>query len=127
VVDALENGVARVEDVSGRFPQVGGLRFAFAPNAEIGSRIVSVDVWDASSGAFTPIDHDATYVVVTNNFLADGGDEYAAFAAAPSRYDTGFLLSDTLAEYLDAHSPVAPQIEGRIERVAAPPTEAEAD
>ncbi len=114
---ALENGVSQVEDGGGCFPQVSGLRFSFDPDADMGSRVLSIDAWDDVTSSYLPIDPDATYVLATNNFLAAGGDDYAVFAEAMTLYggyETGWLLSDALAEYLDAHAPVAPEIEGRI-------------
>jgi len=45
---------------------------------------------------------------------------YELLAESTDRYDSGWLLSDTLAEYLDATSPVSPDIEDRI--IEAPTT-----
>ena len=36
---ALENGVSRVEDGAGRFPQIAGMRFEYDPAAPAGSRV----------------------------------------------------------------------------------------
>jgi len=111
---ALENGVSQIASGSGRFPQAAGLRFTYDPDAELGSRILSVDTWDAETDLYVALDLDATYRIATNNYLADGGDDYSVFTEASDRYDTGWLLSDTFAEYLTAVGSVAPQIEGRI-------------
>ena len=131
LVAALENGVSQVEDQAGRFPHVAGLRYTFDPAAEPGARIVRVEIEDAATGAFTPVDPTAITVVATNNFLADGGDDYAVFADATQRYDSGWLLSDALAEYLAEAGPVSPEVEGRItedspEAPAPEPSEADA-
>ncbi len=111
---ALENGVSQVEDGAGRFPHVGGMRYAFDPSAEPGTRIVRVEVRDAASGTYVALDPGATYTLATNDFLADGGDDYTVLSHATERYDTGWLLSEALAEFLSGHDPVAPEIEGRI-------------
>lgn len=111
---ALENGVSMVEKAAGRFPQVAGLRFVWDPAKDPGSRIVSVEVF--LDGAWKPIDHAATYRVVTNNFLAQGGDGYEMFRAAKNVWNLGFVDYEVLAEYIQAHSPVSPQVEGRITR-----------
>jgi len=113
--EALENGVSQVEQGAGRFPHVAGVRFAFDPAAAPGARVTSVDVWDNATRSYQAITPGKTYRVATNTYLADGGDGYAAFATGADRYDTGWLLSDALAEYLEAESPVAPEIEGRIQ------------
>ena len=84
----------------------------------VGSRLTALDVWDAESESYIPIDPSATYTLATNSFLANGGDDFAVFAEALDRYDSGWLLSDALAEYLDTLSPVAPGIEERITQLS---------
>jgi 5'-nucleotidase/UDP-sugar diphosphatase len=114
LIEALENGVSQVQDGAGCFPHVGGMRYTFDPSAEPGARVISVEVWDATSEAFAALDSDATYTLATNSFLADGGDGYSAFALSFDRYDTGWLLSDTLAEYIGNQEPRVPETEGRV-------------
>jgi len=128
IVAALENGVSTIvvedgvvarADLSGRFPQVSGIRYSFDPNLEAGSRIVGVDV-QAEDGTFSPIDLEATYTVVTNNFVRNGGDGYSIFAEnAVDPYDFGRVDYEVLADYLAANTPVAPEVEGRITMVNA--------
>ena len=117
LVDALENGVSQVETGAGRFPQVSGLRFTFDPAAAAGARVQLVEVWDPKAGAYRALLPEESLVVATNDFLAGGGDGYAAFAAGSDRYDTGWLLSDVLAEYVREQSPLRVEVDGRI-RVA---------
>ena len=114
VWEALENGVSQVEDGSGRFPHVGGMRYTFNSAAEIGSRVTTVEVWDAATETYIPIDLAMTYQLATNNFIAAGGDDFSMLAEAAERYESGWLLSDSLAEFLDQHAPVEPEVEGRI-------------
>ena len=109
---ALENGVSQVEARAGRFPQVAGLRYTFDPGRPVGSRILAVEVWEDER--WKPVRPKSTYVVVTNNFLAQGGDGYTVFLEARSREVLGFVDYEVLAEYLSAHSPVSPGVEGRI-------------
>jgi len=45
------------------------------------------------------IDMNKTYRMVTNNYLASGGDGYIVLKDKPG-YDTGFILADVLAEYI---------------------------
>lgn len=111
---ALENGVSLVEELKGRFPHVAGLRFVWDLAQPPGSRIVSVEVF--MDGAWQPLDRNATYRVATSNFLAQGGDGYEMFLAAKNVWNLGFVDYEILAEYIQAHSPVAPQVEGRIVR-----------
>jgi len=111
IIAALENGVSQYEETKGRFPQVGGLSYTFDPSKPVGSRIISVEVGGV------PIDKTATYRVATNDFMFGGGDGYDMLAQGTNVYQTGLLLSDALAEYIQAHSPVNPTVEGRITKV----------
>lgn len=110
--EALENGVSQVETGAGRFSQVGGMRFTWDSAAAVGKRIISVDIGSGTN--FKPIDLNANYRLVVNNFIATGGDGYSVLNQGTNRLDTGFLDSDTMAEYIRAKSPVSPQLEGRI-------------
>lgn len=112
ILAALENGVSQVENVAGRFPQVAGLRFTWDPTKPAGSRIVSAEV--LTPDGYRPIRRASTYKVVTNNFLAGGGDGYTVLAEAKEKIVLGFVDAEVLAEYLRARSPVSPEVEGRI-------------
>jgi 5'-nucleotidase len=120
VVQALENGVSRAEDPenegTGRFPQVAGLRFSWNPNQPVGSRIVSVEV-ENPDGSYSPIDPEATYKVVSNDFMRSGGDGYEVFVDARNAYDFGTPLDEAVQNYIAANSPVSPELEGRITQV----------
>lgn len=114
VVLALENGVSRVEDGAGRFPQVSGIRYTWDPAAEAGSRIVSVEVLGAD-GSYSPIEPETIYSLVSNDFMRRGGDGYAVFDEnAINPYDFGRPLDQVLADYIAANTPISPQVEGRI-------------
>jgi 5'-nucleotidase/UDP-sugar diphosphatase len=111
---ALEHGVSGYEEQSGAFPQVAGIRYTFDPNQPAGSRITSVEVKNADGG-YSPIDLGAVYKMTSNEYLRNGGDGYDIFAnSAIDPYDGGALLSDAVAEYIGAYSPVSPATEGRI-------------
>ena len=76
------DGVGEVQD--GRFPQVGGMRFSFDPEAPIGERIQSLAVIGEDGAVADRVvvdgvlsgDPDRVIKVVTLNFLANGGDGY---------------------------------------------------
>ncbi|MEO0989825.1 MAG: 5'-nucleotidase C-terminal domain-containing protein, partial [Pseudomonadota bacterium] len=115
IVAALENGVSKVEEGAGRFPQVAGLTFTWDPTADPGARITEVLVSEGSG--FAPIDEARTYLVVTNNYVRNGGDGYAMFGGDDKNaYDFGPDLADVLAEFMAAQGPVTPYTEDRIIR-----------
>ncbi|MCO8144252.1 5'-nucleotidase/apyrase family protein [Rhodovulum tesquicola] len=120
VVEALENGLSQVEDGAGRFPQVAGLRFTWAPAAEPGARVRSVEVME--NGAWAPIVPEQVYGLVSNNYLRNGGDGYRMFLDARDVYDFGPDLADVTAEFLAANAPYHPVTDGRIATLGhAPP------
>ncbi|MER9135915.1 5'-nucleotidase C-terminal domain-containing protein [Mesorhizobium sp. M0830] len=119
LVAGLENGLSQVEDGAGRFPQVAGLKYTFdrsaAPNA---GRVKSVEVMEG--GAWTPLNPDKDYLVATNNYVRQGGDGYKVFAdKAKNAYDYGPGLEQVVADYLGAHRPYTPKLDGRITEIAA--------
>ena len=116
VIDALENGVSQVEEVKGRFPQVAGMTFTWDPSvAPNEGRIVEVMVADGDG--FVPIDPAATYLVVTNNYVRNGGDGYKMFEGDDKNaYDYGPDLADVTAEYLAENAPYSPYVDGRIKQ-----------
>ncbi|WP_306118743.1 MULTISPECIES: 5'-nucleotidase C-terminal domain-containing protein [unclassified Roseitalea] len=118
IIAALENGVGQIEEGAGRFPQVAGLSYVFDIEAEPGSRISDVMVIDADGNA-TALDPEATYGVVSNNFMRNGGDGYAMFASnAMNAYDFGPGLEQVVADYLGENSPYEPYTDGRITAAA---------
>lgn len=109
LLDALENGVSQVETGAGRFAQVAGLRFAWNGQAAAGNRVLLAEVATEnvhrSTRAlnFAPLDPDADYLVVTNNFMLTGGDGYAAFTPAGGgshQLDTGLIMADVVQAYI---------------------------
>lgn len=112
VVEALENGVSRIEDAAGRFAQVAGLKYSFDPAAEPGARVSDVMVRDGDN--WVPIDPAATYGAVTNNYVRQGGDGFRMFTSAANAYDYGPDLADVLAEFIAANGVDKANLDGRI-------------
>ncbi len=113
VVAALENGLSQAEENAGRFPQVAGIKFTWDISKPVGERVTSVDV--ASEEGFVPLEPEATYGVVTNNYLRNGGDGYKVFdAEGTDAYDYGPDLADVLAEFMIASGVYQPYVDGRI-------------
>ena len=115
LTEALESGVSMAEQGEGRFPQVAGIRFVWDSKLPAGKRVTKVEVKDAS-GKFQLLNPKDIYRVATNNFLASGGDGYRSFAEGENLLETGYLLSDAIAEYITAKSPLQVKIENRIVR-----------
>ncbi len=119
----LEHGLAQWPDQS-RFPQVGGVMFAWDPARPAGDRITSIALLNADGSAGPPLykagplgaaileQGPSLIRVVTLNFLANGGDEYPAKTHGENfRY----LLADgTLGPVIDKglDFTAAPQLPG---------------
>ncbi|MEI4485876.1 bifunctional metallophosphatase/5'-nucleotidase [Frigidibacter sp. MR17.14] len=113
IVKALENGVSQYEEAAGRFAQVAGLHYTFDISKPVGERVS--DVMVEKDGKWVPIDPEATYGVVTNNYVRNGGDGFKMFAAeGMNAYDFGPDLADVTAEFLAANQPYKPYTDGRI-------------
>ncbi len=110
VLAALENGVSRVEDGAGRFPQVSGLTFVFDRNAAAGSRVSNVMVGGA------PLDANKLYTVATNDFIQRGGDGYSALTKGRAIIDASGakLMATMVMDYISAMGSVSPATDGRI-------------
>jgi 5'-nucleotidase len=115
VIAALENGVSKIEEEAGRFPQVAGLKYSFDPAAASGARVSDVMVL-IGGDAWGPIDPAAVYGLVSNNYVRGGGDGYRVFVKAANAYDFGPDLADVTAEYLAKNLPYTPFVDGRITR-----------
>ncbi len=115
---ALENGLSKLEEGGGRFPQVAGLKYSFDRSKPVGSRVVSVEVKEGET--YVPLDPAKTYSLVSNNYMRNGGDGYDVFKEkGENAYDYGPGLETVLADYLAAHQPFKPYTDGRITEVAS--------
>lgn len=111
--EALENGVSQLETTAGRFAQVAAMRYSFDALRAVGDRVTGVQVADGNGG-YAALDPNGSYRVVTNSFLITGGDGYTVLSKGTNKIDTGLLDIDVTTEYVTAHSPINPQVEGRI-------------
>lgn len=116
---ALEEGFAGAERLTGAFPQVAGLRIRADLSRPVGERIVSVLVNDE------PLDEVARYKLATSEFLARGGDGYEALKSArvvvgPTDAD---LVASHVIAYIGERRMVSPVIEGRVVVARARPAE----
>lgn len=121
IIQSLEEAAANFVDnpdgSDGAFPYGSAIRWNVDLTQPAGSRFADIEVRD-DAGNWAPIDPDATYVVVTNSFLATGGDGYVTFATAAAEgrivdtgidYAQGFI--DWLVEDVDGEVVVPPASE----------------
>ena len=107
---ALDNGVSRLEDAAGRFPQISGMTIVFDSSKPEGSRIVEVKVGGV------PLDNVRTYTVATNDYLVNGGDGYGVLKKGELLIDAsaGIPMASQVMDHIATLGSVAPKVEGRI-------------
>ncbi|MHB1382948.1 MAG: alkaline phosphatase family protein [Bellilinea sp.] len=113
--DAFINGFSAVCDPAistGRFPQVSGLKVQFHCD---GLTAVVDNIWKGPvSGPLTLLGTGDSIRLVTNDFMWTGGDGYTVFTNGTNVLQPGDDLMQVTVDYIAAHSPVAPVVEGRI-------------
>jgi 2',3'-cyclic-nucleotide 2'-phosphodiesterase (5'-nucleotidase family)/predicted AlkP superfamily phosphohydrolase/phosphomutase len=99
---------------TGRFPQVSGLKVQFHCN---GTAPVVDTIWkapDGVAGPLTVLGPTDTVRIVTNDFMFGGGDGYTVLASGTNVAQPGDDLLQVAIDWISAHSPVDPAVEGRI-------------
>ena len=106
----LEASTCAAPDALGGFPQVAGITFVL----NTGTPFVKGDAYPDST-YFAPksvdrvtvltvggeaFDRDATYTIVTNDFLGAGGDTYYGFKTSTIGYDLGVPMDEVLMDYI---------------------------
>jgi 5'-nucleotidase / UDP-sugar diphosphatase len=117
LIEVLENGVSRVDvdEGTGRFLQVSGLRYTFDASRPVGSRVSNVEVWNAETETYEALVLSATYTMGANDYMRSGGDGYSVLADnAINPYDFGSPLDQVVADYIATNSPVEVATDGRI-------------
>jgi 5'-nucleotidase / UDP-sugar diphosphatase len=87
--------------------QVSGITVTYDLSKAVGERVMRAEI----NGE--PLDEGRSYTVVTNDFLAAGGDKVSALREGKN-ITYGDTLLDALVTYLKKHSPVSTKVEGRI-------------
>jgi len=77
------------------------MRLTLMVNNAKGSRVTDVMI-NAKDGSWKPLDSKATYKLVVNNFVADGGDKNETLKAIPKarKYDTGYIDSEAMLDFV---------------------------
>ena len=113
----------------GAFLQVGGIRFKIDTTGtpfcakyngksldkliNHGDRIKNLEIYQ--NGSWQTINENTTYTVLVNDYMAHGGNEYFIFNNPDVvKTNTTMLNIDLLTQYIQAHSPISPKLDGRI-------------
>ncbi len=110
LLEALEASTYCTPESVGAFPQVAGIEFTidtskaydqgeqYPDSTYYGPKSINrVTITSINGKDFDP---KATYVVVTNDFMAAGGDTYYAFTTSANIVDTGIPMDEALMSYI---------------------------
>lgn len=111
LLEALEAATFCTPAPLGGFPQTAGMKLTvdctkdydkndttYPGSTYYGPKSINRVTIESINGK--PFDKDATYAVITNDFLAAGGDIYYAFAAASSQIESGLSLDTVVMDYI---------------------------
>ena len=102
IMELLERSV-----LSENMLQVSGIQIVYDLSKPAGAKVASVEV------AGKPMAAMATYRVVTNDFLASGGDRFNIFKKGRN-ISSGPAQRDAVADYIRKNSPINVQAKNRI-------------
>ncbi len=111
LLEALEASTYCTPVSLGGFPQVAGIEYTVDTTREYDRNSgtypastyygpASINRVTINSVNGTPFNADETYAVITNNFVAAGGDTYYAFASSTNQFDTSIVLDEALMDYI---------------------------
>jgi len=111
LLEILEASTANTPEEMGGYPQTRGISFTLDTTKEYKAgeeyenttvyspaSINRISITSVNGREFNPED---TYAVVTNDFLASGGDTYYVLSQASDQYNTGLTLDSVLIEYIN--------------------------
>lgn len=115
IKEALEHGLSKVEQQSGQFLQVAGIRVTYDSTQKIGQRLLSVTLNDK------PLNPAETYKVATLDYLLKGGDGFTMFENSKIlTYSqiSNLILSDIMTVEIQQQKIIEPKVDGRLKDVS---------
>ncbi len=110
LLEALEASTFCTPTAVGGFPQVSGINFSIDTAAAYDAGENYPDTTYAAPKSINRVtinsvngkdfDTDATYAVITNDFVAAGGDTYYTFSTSENIVDTGVPLDEALMAFI---------------------------
>ena len=111
VLEAVSQAVGRG---GGAFPYLAGARLVLDKSKPKEEQVAAVEL-AGPEGQWKPLDPGVTYRLITNSFVAQGGDGYATFKeAAGYRYDTGFIDALVFGKFVRGKELTPPQESGIV-------------
>jgi len=110
-------------DVADLFNFIGSIKQGAGAWAQVSKEVKYTITYDASgSGTISgltiggqPVDPAKTYKIATNDYMAGGGDGYAAFTKSIDTFNSSMLLSSVFIDYVKSfRGSFTPAVDGRI-------------
>ncbi|XP_004928875.1 apyrase [Bombyx mori] len=124
LLEALEFSVGVAQTTPGDFSssrmlQIGGMRNVYNASAPIGSRVISATVRciECDVPQYEPLDVTATYRVVTQNYIGDGGGGYTMLSNNRENLENLDVDYVVLQRYMRRQQTVLQDLDGRIQIV----------
>ncbi len=106
----LEHSVSQLSRLKGRFLQVSGISFRVDSSRPRGHRVVSIMVQGR------PLNPNHIYTVVTNRYVANGGDGFSMLAKTRRLTNPNHhvYLAEVVSKFIQNNKIIRPSVEGRI-------------
>uniref|UniRef100_A0A2A4JW25 5'-Nucleotidase C-terminal domain-containing protein n=1 Tax=Heliothis virescens TaxID=7102 RepID=A0A2A4JW25_HELVI len=103
---------------SGRMLQIGGMRNVYNASQPVGSRVTAtIRCIDCDVPRYLPLDVDATYRVITQNYIGDGGGGYTVLSDNRENLEVLDVDYELLQKYMRRQGVVVKDLDGRIQIV----------
>ncbi|WP_421848742.1 bifunctional metallophosphatase/5'-nucleotidase [Marinomonas sp.] len=115
ITDALEHGLNRLEQQSGQFLQVAGIKVTYDSTRPVGRRLLSITFDDK------PLNPNQTYKVATLDYLLKGGDGFTMLQGSKIlSYSqiSSLTLSDIMNVEIQQQKVIEPKVDGRLKDVS---------
>ncbi len=111
LIESLENGLVNWGSGKGRFPQVSGVKFMFAPDRPNFKKIIKDTVMVKEK----PIELNKSYQLSTIDFIVERG-EIDGYNMLKGKEVLGKyrFLTDALIEYIQKNKTISPTVDNRI-------------
>jgi 2',3'-cyclic-nucleotide 2'-phosphodiesterase (5'-nucleotidase family) len=117
LLDAIEVGLAGLNELEGTFPHISGMSIVFDASNEAGNRVVSAKIEGKD------IDLEKEYILATTDYLYNGGDGYKTLASGRQIQDSIFLdsilISDLVQRNVRLQGKLSSSIDDRLADISA--------
>ncbi len=120
----FERSFESLPDAGGQYLQVSdGIKVEYDSTRPAGNRVTTITLTNYRGGGNVIVYNDGKYItqsiainVVTNSYIADGGDKYLMLGdiTRDRKINLGYSYQEGFEEYIRDNSPISAGIEGRL-------------